>query len=157
MKIELRIGLSILIPLVLLAPCFAQQPNSKSTTTVVRRQKSPPLSSRNSGGAELKSTDKPPDMPGVTLPSQKFLYGYNRENKDGRNLGARFEVPEQASAVITYYQNSLKSSGWLLSEENVKSNTIVATNKQYKAALTVMTFKSAKSGCQVNFAYGVHN
>ena len=137
------------------SPCLADNPPLKSPTKVIKRGKAAP-DSRNNSGAELKSADKPPEMPGITFPNAKFLYGFNTETKKGRNMGARFECPDSGPNVIAYYKGALKSSGWLLSEEGVKENQVCASHKQYKSSVTITTLKSSKPGCQVLFSYGTH-
>ncbi len=133
--------------------------DNKGTTKVIHRSRGPKVPARNSASAQdLKSPERPPDMPGITLPNGKFLYGYNIENKNGgRNLGARFEVADQGPSVINYYKTALKSSGWNVNEEGAKENEVVASHPQFKATVTITTYPStSRPGCQAYFSYGTH-
>lgn len=127
-------------------------------TRAVHRTRGPKVPARNSEGADLKALEKPPDMPGISFPNAKFLYGFNTETKTGRNLGARFEVPDSPSSVLNYYRETLKQNGWKVNEEGkIKANQVVASHKQYKSAVTITTLQSPKAGCQVYFSYGMRN
>lgn len=153
MRRDLKSALSLLLLLCVASPGLAA--DNKGPTKVIKRGRPAP-ESRNSAGAEIKNMEKPPDMPGITFPNAKFLYGYNSETKKGRNMSARFEVPDAGPNVIAYYKSALKSSGWKVNEEGVKENQVVASNTQYKSSVTITALKSSKPGCQVLFSYGTH-
>lgn len=154
----LRPGLFCLLLIQLLGVEAIADDKAPNPTKAVHRSRGPKPPARNSEGADLKSLDRPPDMPGITFPNAKFLYGFSTETKTGRNMGARFEVPDSAQGVINYYRTALKSTGWLVNEEGkIKANQLSASNKQMKSAVTITTMQSPKSGCQVYFSYGMHN
>ncbi|MBX9686901.1 MAG: hypothetical protein K2X27_09380 [Candidatus Obscuribacterales bacterium] len=146
---------------------ISQQPtpaqNSKpaeaaNSTTVTVHRKAPRIQSRNSGGTELKMLERAPEMPGITYPNGKFLYGFNTEVKNGRNIGARFEVPDSGSSVVAYYRSNLKNLGWRVTEEGVKANEVVAHNPQSKATVTITAYTApGKAGCEVYFSCGIRN
>lgn len=154
---RLRLSITICFCSIFSSSGFAiaqqNQPELKSNTTVVRRQKSPPLKSRSTGD-EINNLKAPPEMPGISFPNAKFLYGFSSEVKGGRSMGARFEVPDQSAAVISYYKQSLPNTGWKVFPSD-KPDTLSAQSAQYKSSVTITTFKSAKPGCEVLFGYAV--
>lgn len=128
-------------------------------TKVVHRAKGPKIPARNSEGADLKGLEKAPDMPGVNFPNAKFMYGFSTETKSGRNMGARFQVPDSPTAILGYYRDNLKNNGWkvLDGDGKMKPNQVVATHKQYRSTVTITTLQSPKPGCLVQFSYGMRN
>ncbi len=156
MKLRLSIFLTLISVFCSSNLAFAQQnpPTLKSTTTVVRRQKAPPLKTRSAGNSEINNLEKPPEMPGITFPNAKFLYGFSSELKGSRSMGARFEVPEQGSSVISYYKQNLANTGWKVYPSD-KPDQMSAESTQYKSSVTITTFRSSKPGCEVLFGYAV--
>lgn len=154
----LRLSLACLFLFQALSMEAIADDKAPNPTKAVHRSKGPKPAARNSEGADLKSLDRPPEMPGISFPNAKFLYGFSTETKIGRNMGARFQVPDSAQGVINYYRTALKSTGWNVNEEGkIKPNQLSATNKQLKGAVTITTLQSPKSGCQVYFSYGLRN
>lgn len=144
-------GLFLLLALVSLPSSADDRPQqSPNRSKGVRKGRGPKVQSRSSEGQELKSTERPPDMPGVSLPNGKFVYGFNT----GKNMGARFEVPDSPSSLLGYYKTALKNSGWKVAEQGIKPNQVVASHQQLKSSLTITTMASSKPGCQVYFSYG---
>lgn len=157
MRLRLAVCLGLCITFIGSSMAFAQQnqPGLKSNTTVVRRQKAPPVKSRSAGNTEANtSLQKPPEMPGITFPNAKFIYGFSADGKGGRSMAARFEVPDQSSSVISYYKQSLANTGWKIYPSD-KPDQLNAECAQYKSSVTITTFKSPKPGCEVLFGYAV--
>lgn len=95
----------------------------------------------------------PPDMPGITFPNGKYLYGYQKAEGRGQVMGARFQVSDSSSNVIAYYRGALQGSGWTILPASRDKN-IYATNQRLGASVTVSTFHHAP-GCDVYFNYAV--
>lgn len=104
----------------------------------------------------LDAVDKPPDMPGLTLPHGKYVYGFDNDNRNGgRNKGANFEVPDSPEAVANYYRGALSSGGWELCKEACKGNKVVAINKQLHCAVNI-TASMYRPGSVVAITYSSH-
>ncbi|MBX9569911.1 MAG: hypothetical protein K2X77_13520 [Candidatus Obscuribacterales bacterium] len=95
----------------------------------------------------------PPEMPGITFPNGKFLYGYRKDEGRGQVMGARFQVPDSSSNVIAYYRSALQSSGWTINPASHDKN-MYATNTRLGATVTVQTFNHPP-GCDVYFSYAM--
>ena len=95
----------------------------------------------------------PPEMPGITFPNGKFLYGYRKDEGRGQVMGARFKVNDSSSNVIAYYRGALQAGGWNISPASRDKN-VYATNTRLGASVTVQTFTSSP-GCDVYFSYAV--
>lgn len=112
------------------------------------------VTSRSTEGPPLQELKQPPTMPGINLPSGKFLYGFETPTKNGTTMGARFQVPDSPEAVISRYRDILKSDGWKVNEQISNPKKVFASSQRYKASVTVTTFPSMKGGCEAYFTYG---
>ncbi len=149
------ISLSALIAISVQSESFAKNQQVKgSRVKGVHKAKSAPVTSRSSDGTDITALDRAPDMPGITYPNGKFLYGFNTQTKDGRNMGARFQVTDQATTIINYYRDSLKTGEWSINEQACNDHTLFATSKRFNSAVTITAYKSSKPGCEVYFTYG---
>ncbi len=95
----------------------------------------------------------PPEMPGITFPNGKFLYGYQKAESTGQVMGARFQVSDSSSNVIAYYRSSLQGTGWTINPASHDKN-IYATNPRMGATVNVQTFNHPP-GCDVYFNYTI--
>lgn len=113
------------------------------------------VQSRASDGQGIQEVKKPPEMPGVPLPSSKFMWGFDNPSRSGRNMGARYQVPDSPQSVINHYRELLKGSGWKVLDEASSDKRVFATNDRYRAAVTVAIMGNTKTGgCEVDFTYG---
>lgn len=99
---------------------------------------------------------EPPQMPGISFPGGKFLYGFKNQTQTGTAMGARFLVADQSSSVIAYYRSVLEKSGWKIASKASYDNKVYASNQQYRSTVSITTFPSRKGGCEVYFTYGMH-
>ncbi len=144
-----------LVSMTLNTQCFADIKDQVGTRSKgVHKSKAPPVKSRSTDGNETHLVSKAPDMPGITLPSGKFLYGFENPSKNGRTMGARFAVPDSPSAIISFYRDALKNGGWTLNEQACTDKSVFAWNQRYGSSVTVTAFKSS-AGCEVYFTYGI--
>lgn len=95
----------------------------------------------------------PPEMPGITFPNGKFLYGYQKAEGNGQIMGARFQVGASSSDMIAYYRAALQSGGWTINPASHDKN-IYATNPRMGATVNVQTFNHPP-GCDVYFNYTI--
>lgn len=113
------------------------------------------VKSRASDGQGIQEVKKAPEMPGVPLPSAKFMWGFDNPTRTGRNMGARFQVPESGMTVISHYRDLLKGSGWKINDEASGAKRLFATNDRYRAAVTIAVMGNTKTGgSEVDFTYG---
>lgn len=114
------------------------------------------VKSRSSDGQSIQELKKPPEMPGVPLPTSKFMWGFDNPSKTGRNMGARYQVPDSGQTVISHYRDLLKGSGWRILEEASGPKRVFATNDRYRASVTVAIMGTTKTGgSDVDFTYGI--
>ena len=127
-------------------------PGTRFLTKVTKTKKGPVRTSRGTEEG-VSAVKAPPEMPGVTFPSGKFLYGFKNVVKNGVNMGARFKVNDSPSAVLAYYRSALSGGDW--KENSTSHNQYVATNAKLRSTVTVQTYKSSvEGGCEVYFLYG---
>ncbi len=131
-------------------PAEAQSPQSSQSP-----QKSKKTSTRNPDYAIIDAAiDRPPDMPGLTLPGKpaKFLGGFFMEKNGSR--GARFDVPESVDAVIQYYGQALNSGGWKAEKTDPSQKTVNGLNKSIGVGCSISAYATrGLPGCTVSFTY----